>query len=152
MPSQEELRPGPHHWRQEIDGTDESSEVSWSIYRLFFCTKPKNSVPDFQKLRCQKSQKTQFLPENSVPNLSKTGYFWTFSPKIARKRILSADFHLKTSKFLENSVPKWQKLSFPEIGETQIARSAYKKKPVLTQGIFSITQGQFLSLLNDFCP
>ena len=50
--------------------------------QAFFCTKPKNSVPDFQKLSSQKSQKTQFLPKNSVPKVSKNGFLGRFSAKV----------------------------------------------------------------------
>ena len=59
--------------------------------QAFFCTKPKNSVLIFQELRSQKSSKTQFLPENSVPEQwiyenfrqkwLKKGNFTHFSPE-----------------------------------------------------------------------
>ena len=60
-------------------------KVMKGLTQAFFCTKPKNSVPDFQKLRSQKSRKTQFLPKNSVLNVSKTGFLGRFSAKINPK-------------------------------------------------------------------
>jgi len=75
----------------------------------FFCTKPENSVPDFQKLRSQKSRKTQFLPKNSVPNVSKPGVFMEIFSQNQPKNF---DFCPKTPNFSENSTPKPQKLSF----------------------------------------
>ena len=41
--------------------TPENRTKRPALRQAFFCAKPKNSVPDFQKLSSPKFQKTQFL-------------------------------------------------------------------------------------------
>ena len=93
----------------------------------FFCAKPKNSVPDFQKLSSPKFRKTQFLAKNSVSNHSKTEFFRKFSPKITKKCLKNSKFGKTQFQKSKNSVPKSQKLSFPEIHDSQMAWTAHKK-------------------------
>ena len=94
--------------------------------QAFFCTKPKNSVLIFQELRSQKSSKTQFLPENSVPEQ------WIYE-----------NFHQKLLKkdnfrhFLPENLQIFRKLSSKK-AKTQFSRNSWninsvkcvQKKPV----------------------
>ena len=99
----------------------ENNNSTKKVYPGFFCAKPKNSVPDLQKLSSQKFPKTQFLAKNSVPNLSKTKFFRKFLPKIMKKCLKNLKFSETQFQKSKNSVPKSQKLSFPEIHDSQMA-------------------------------
>ena len=109
------------HWVVSCMNVEFLADDRMVLFRLFFCAKPKNSVPDFQKLSSPKFRKTQFLAKNSVSNHSKTEFFRKISPKITKKCQKNSKFAKTQFQKSKNSVPKSQKLSFPEIHDSQMA-------------------------------
>ena len=107
---------------------------SHTLFQAFFCTKPKNSVLVFQELRSQKSWKTQFLPENSVP---KQGIYEYFHQKLLKKNDFWNFFAQKPQIFRKLSSKK---------AKTQFSRNPWNINSVKCVQKKSLSMGKHQSL------
>jgi len=79
---------------------------------LYKTEKLSSAISITQVPKILKNSKTQFQTTQKQCNSQK------FDQKMLEKGQYQIVFALKTFNFLNNSVPKWQKLSFPEILQT----------------------------------